>query len=414
MGILLMENFDVADLATLAGQRTLYTAPAGSVQGTDIRMETYGTILSFWGLNTFTEKGVRRTGLRTLANFIGTNGGNTGLLRIPLPGMVNGQNGAALNRSYYLSMRLRFLKGTTPTVADAAVLPVMDRPQVYLSATVYPSVSLGNTYSAFTITNATYNTDGNIANNRLWAGPGVAIATPHVDFKGDADGWFHVEVFKPAGSGIFTVWVNDFMYVAATAVGDVNQTNANTMYLNLCMGRTQTLAGNPMYYGYEITDVIVIDPTTAGQKYRFGSSGRVLSLDYSSDIANDWAADASATLAHRQMMMIDKSVPDANNILTGTVVGQREQYGMVPIPSDFGPYVPAVVVRPRVANGGAAAHGLAMEMDWGQGNTEVSSRMVPAGGAYDTNPLIMTTKPNGDPWTAADFASAKAGFSVKS
>ena len=87
---------------------------------------------------------------------------------------------------------------------------------------------------------------------------------------------------------------------------------------------------------------------------------------------------------------------------------------MQALPADFGAYVPAVKLQPRVMNAGAAAHSIDMEMDWGSGLTAVGNKMVAPGGAYDTTPLIMATKPNGDPWTAADFASAKAGFSVKS
>ncbi|QGF20872.1 hypothetical protein JT354_gp50 [Serratia phage JS26] len=415
MGIFLMENFDVSDLSTLAADRALDAVPSGSIGATGFLFGS-ATLPTEFGLRTFMEKGIRRTSVGMMGKFEGANGSYGGYLRIPIPSMVNGQANANLNRSFYLSMRMRFLVGTNATTTNVALatpIPYLPRKDIVFGMTAYPSMSFGSAYQVFAMTNSTYDASGKADKMRIFFGPWSATTSTQTEFSCDADGWFHVELFKPAGSTTFTFWVNDFMYTAGQSSSIPEQFNANTMFMNLYIARLSTL-NSPIYYGIEATDVIVIDPNTSGQKYRFGSSGRVLSMDYTSDFTADWAADPSATLTHHEMMMIDQSTPAATNILTGTTIGQREQYAMKPIPTEFGPYVPAVLVRPRVMNGGAAAHSLAMEMDWGTGIAEVSERMVLAGGAYDATPLIMTTKPNGDPWTAADFASAKAGFSVKS
>lgn len=412
MGIFLMENFDVADMATLGSQRTLVTPPASNIGAVNF-LTASATLPTEFGLRSFTEKGIRRTSFGMMGSFNGAYGSYGGYLRIPIPSVVNGQANANLNRNFYLSMRMRCLTGASTNVANATPMPYPLRKEVIYGMTAYPSMSLGNSYQVFAFTNSTYDASGKADKGRIFLGPGAPTTSTQTEFSCDADGWFHIEVLKTAGSAVYTFWVNDFMYTAGQATTTVEQFNANTMYMNLYIARNATLSSN-LYYGLEITDVIVIDPTTDGQKYRFGSSGRVLSMDYTSDLVTDWAADPASSVSHRAMMMVDKSVPDATNILTGTSVGQREQYAMQPIPADFGPYVPAVLVRPRVMNGGAASHSVAMEMDWGAGLTEVGSKMIASGGAYDTTPLIMATKPNGDPWTAADFASAKAGFSVKS
>jgi len=417
MGISLMENFDVADIATLSTPRIAAPIPSGYSGQTGFLMSA-GTLPTRWGIRTFTEKGIRRTSLGMMVTANGTNGPQIGgLIRIPLPPLPPAASN--LSRSYYLSMRLRFLGGDGQAVnADPlTALPAlyMNRPQIYIGASFNNQWTIDAQYKAFSITNSSYITGGSATKNRLFVGPYASAppTTTQTEFSGDADGWFHVEVYKPAGSLFYTVWLNDFMYVAALASPDANVVNANTDYMGLFLGRTANLSGT-LYYGFEVTDLIVIDPTTAGQKYRYGKSGRVLSMDYTSDLVNEWSADPAATLSHRQMMMVDKSVPDATNILTSLNVGQREQYGMQAVPADFGPYVPALMMAPRVMNGGAAVHTLAMEMDWGSGTTEIGSKNVSPGGAYDTTPLIITTKPNGDPWTAADLANAKVGFSVKS
>lgn len=419
MGIALVENFDVDDMATLAAPRLTAPIPSGYSGYAGFNMSAGANLITTWGLRTFTEKGIRRTSLGVITRMTGGSSRNLvgGLLRIPLPPLPPGATN--LSRSYYMSMRLRFLGGDGLAInADpvtALPMPFMNRIHVFLALSFNNQWTIDAQYKAFSITNGAYITGGNALKNRIFVGPYASPAptTTQTEFSADADGWFHVEVYKPAGSMFYTVWVNDFMYVAALASPDANVVDHNTNWPGLVLGRTEVLNGT-LYYGFEVTDLIVIDPTTAGQKYRFGSSGRVLSMDYTSDISNEWAANPAATLSHRQMMMIDKSVPGATNILTGTVIGQREQYGVQPIPADFGPHVPALLVRPRVANNGAAAHSVAAELDWGAGRTEVATKIVAAGGAYDTTPIIMTAKPNGTPWTAADFADAKIGFSVKS
>lgn len=398
MGITVMENFDVANVASLAG------APHNILIAAASGMTSYDNI------KTFTEKGVRRTSYVEVSNAWDGDGAAYGkVLRIPLPRPASGLN---QDRSYYISFRVRIITGSAdPTAATVSnVLPT--NTVGIFGGTYQGQYGFSSTYNVFGVTAGSYG-GGDAQKLRLWSGQAWTAAAPQTQFKPGADGWFHIEVFKAAGDPLFTVWLNDFMYkqVSATAVptGAVSDT---TNYFNLYFARsTKYFAG---YWGMEVTDVIVIDPTTDGQKYRLGSSGRVISMDYTSDITNDWASSPSATLSHRQMMMIDKNPPDATNILTGTSVGQREQYGMQALPADFGAYVPAVKLQPRVMNAGAAAHSIDMEMDWGSGLTTVGNKMVSPGGAYDTTPLIMTTKPNGDPWTAADFASAKAGFSVKS
>ena len=410
-----MENFDVADLATLGEQRTIYAPSGGKVGGTAILMDSSAptsSLVTTWGTNTFTEKGMRRTSMRMMANFMGSSSAGTAALRLPLPPMTNAAGGGAA-RSYYASMRLRFLKGTSLAVADAVPLSVMDTNQVYIAGNYYPAYVYNQGTNIFLTTNATVNADGSNTKNRLFLGQGTSNTNTFVDYVGDSDGWFHIEIFKPVGSYYFTIWLNDFKYTAGLAGTDPNRADSFAWYLNLYMGRVSTISTS-QFYGMEVTDVIFVDPATAGQQYRYGSSGRVLSLDYKNDVVNDWASASGATLAHYQMMMVDKSVPDATNVLTTNTLGAREQYGVVPIPSDFGPYMPVLAVKPRVANLGAAAHSIAMEVDWGSGNTEVASKLIAAGGAYDANTTIMTTKPNGDPWTTADFADAKAGFSVKS
>lgn len=399
MGITLMDNFDVADNATLtANNRYL------------LELALNGA----WGVFPFTEQGITRTCLRCYNDFNqGGQGASPGsALGIPIP--LPPAGGVNKDREYYVSFRLRIVTGSSL----AAMTPVTTAPHfpynlMYIALSAWPATGLGQPYNIFNIMRGDALTGGDP--NKLWmsAGPAANATVPSKTlFVPGADGWFHVEVYKPKGDMTFTVWLNDFMYKASAATTDGGAINANTNYLRLFMGRAGSWAG--YRYGYEITDLIVIDPSTDGQKYRFGSTGRVLSMNYTSDIVNEWAADPAATLSHRQMMMIDKSVPDATNILTSTQVGQREQYGMMTIPAAYGPYVPVVAVKPRVMNAGAATHSLALEIDWGQGITEIGEKSIAPGGSYDTTPVIMTTKPNGDPWTTADFANAKAGFSVKS
>lgn len=397
MGITVMENFDVANVASLAG------APH------NILIAAQSGMISYDNIKTFTEKGVRRTSYVEISNTYDGSGAAYGkVLRIPLPLPASGLN---QDRSYYISFRVRILTGTSdPTTATVSnVLPTTT--VGIFGGTYLGQYGYDKPYNVFAVTAGSYG-GGDAQKLRLWLGQAMSGSTRHPQFKPGADGWFHIEVFKAAG-GPFTVWLNDFMYnqLIATTVPSGAVSDA-TNYFNLYFARSDKYFTG--YWGMEVTDVIVIDPTTNGQKYRLGSSGRVISMDYTSDITNDWASSPSATLSHRQMMMIDKNPPDATNILTGTSVGQREQYGMQALPADFGAYVPAVKLQPRVMNAGAAAHSIDMEMDWGSGLTTVGNKMVSPGGAYDTTPLIMTTKPNGDPWTAADFASAKAGFSVKS
>lgn len=399
MGITVMENFDVANVASLAG------APH------NIGIASHSGMISYENIKTFTEKGVRRTSYVEISNTYDGSGGAYGrVLRIPLPMPASGQQN---DRTYYLSFRARIITGTAdPTVA--AVSRTLPNVTVGLFGSIVLSqYGFNNPYNVFGVTSGAYVSGGDAQKLRFWAGRALNTNSPQAQFTPDADGWFHIEIFKAPGDPLYTLWLNDFMYKQTLAT--TNPTGAvsdSVNYLNLYFARSQTYFNG--YWGMEITDVIVIDPTTDGQKYRFGSSGRVLSMDYTSDITNNWASDPSATLSHRQMMMVDKNPPDAANILTGTTIGQREQYAMQPIPADFGQYVPAVKVQPRVMNGGAAAHSIDMEMDWGTGLAVLGNKMVAPGGAYDTTPLIITTKPNGDPWTAADFASAKAGFSVKS
>lgn len=399
MGITVMENFDVANVASLAG------APHNILIAAQSGMTSYDNI------KTFTEKGVRRTSYVEISNTYDGSGSAYGkVLRIPLPIPASGLN---QDRSYYISFRVRIITGSMdPTAATVSYILPNTTVGIF-GGTYLGQYGFGNQYNVFAVTSGSYAAGGDAQKLRLWSGRVLTAATPQTQFKPGADGWFHIEVFKAAGDPLFTVWLNDFMYkqVLATTVptGAVSDT---TNYFNLYFARSDRYFTGS--WGMEVTDVIVIDPTTDGQKYRLGSSGRVISMDYTSDITNDWASSPSATLSHRQMMMIDKNPPDATNILTGTSVGQREQYGMQALPADFGAYVPAVKLQPRVMNAGAASHSIDMEMDWGSGLTAVGNKMVAPGGAYDTTPLIMATKPNGDPWTAADFASAKAGFSVKS
>lgn len=399
MGITVMENFDVANVASLAG------APH------NILIAAHSGMNSYDGIKTFTEKGVRRTSYVEVSNTSDGIGGAYGkVLRIPLPIPASGLN---QDRSYYISFRVRIITGAFDPTA-ATVSPTLPNTTVGIFGGTYQGqYGFSNQYNVFAVTSGGYAAGGDAQKLRLWSGRVLTAATPQTQFKPGADGWFHIEVFKAAGDQLFTVWLNDFMYkqVLATTV-PTGAVSDITNYFNLYFARSQTYFNGA--WGMEVTDVIVIDPTTDGQKYRLGSSGRVISMDYTSDITNNWASDPSATLSHRQMMMIDKNPPDATNILTGTSIGQREQYGMQALPADFGAYVPAVKLQPRVMNAGAAAHSIDMEMDWGSGLTTVGNKMISPGGAYDTTPLIMATKPNGDPWTAADFASAKAGFSVKS
>jgi len=397
MGITVMENFDVADFATLNA------APHGVNQ-------VNGGLNGTWALTSFTENGMRRPSITCRNDFYqgGSSATVGAALEIPIPLPASGVN---IDRTYYVSFRIRLVTGSNA----ASMTPIMtfNHVQVYLAISSYVASGVGNSYNLANFTRGDYVGGGDATKIRGYAGPGATANTPNTQFAPDANGWFHVEVYKPAGSMFATVWINDFMYQANTATSNPNIINANTNYVRVFMGRTGGFL-NGVVGGFEMTDLIVIDPTTDGQKYRFGSSARVLSMDYTADVVNQWAADPSATLTHREMMMSDRSVPLANNILTGLTVGQREQYAMRDIPAAFGPYVPAVMVRPRVMNAGASTHSVAMEMDWGSGIAEIGVKSVAAGGAYDTTPIIMTTKPNGDPWTTADFASAKAGFSVKS
>lgn len=397
MGITVMENFDVADFATLNA------APHGVNQ-------VNGGLSGTWALTSFTENGMRRPSITCRNDFYqgGSSGATGAYLEIPVPVPASGLHP---DRTYYLSFRIRLVTGSNA----ASMTPIMtfNHSQIYLALSSYSVGGLGNSYNLANLTRGDFVSGGDATKIRAFAGPSANANTPNTQFTPDANGWFHVEVYKPAGSMFTTIWINDFMYQATSPTTNPGVVNSNSNYVRVFMGRTNSwLNGN--YSGFEMTDLIVIDPTTDGQKYRFGSSARVLSMDYTADVVNQWAADPSATLTHREMMMRDKSVPDANNILTGLTVGQREQYAMRDIPAAFGPYVPAVMVRPRVMNAGASTHSVAMEMDWGSGMAEIGVKSVAAGGAYDTTPLIMTTKPNGDPWTTADFASAKAGFSVKS
>lgn len=398
MGITVMENFDVADVASLAG------APH------NITIGAHSGMISYDNIKTFTEEGVRRTSYATMSNMYDGSGAAYGkVLQIPIPAPASNVNA---DRTYYASFRVRFLTGTTNPQA-ATVSKVLPSNSTFLGISSYVGAyGYSHQYMLATVVRGDNLAGGDANKLRLFAGNTATAATAQAQFTPDADGWFHIEVFKPAGSFFYTIWLNDFMYTQVTASGNPNVVNANSNALCVFLGRsTGYFTG---YWGIEVTDVIVIDPTTAGQNYRFGSSGRVLSMDYTADLVNEWVAAPSATLSHRQMMMIDKSVPDANNILTATTVGQREEYAMQPIPAKFGAYVPVIKVQPRVMNAGASSHSMAVEMDWGTGRAEIGSKTVAPGGAYDTTPIIMTTKPNGDPWTAADFASAKAGFSVKS
>lgn len=400
MGITVMENFDVANVASLAG------APHNILIGSHAVMGSYENI------KTFTEKGVRRTSYVEISNtYDGSGAGYGKVVRIPLPAPASG---LTQDRSYYLSFRARIITGAMDPTA-AAISTVLPNITVGLFGSILSGqYAFNNQYNVFAVTSGAYASGGDSQKLRLWSGRSLTAGnSPQSQFKPGADGWFHIEVFKAAGDPLFTVWLNDFMYkqtLATTSptggVGDANS------YFNIYFARSQTYFNG--MWGFEITDVIVIDPTTDGQKYRLGSSGRVISMDYTGDVTTDWASGPSATLRHSQMMMIDKNPPDAANILTGTAIGQREQYAMQSLPAALGSFVPAVKLQPRVMNAGAAAHSIDMEMDWGSGLAVVGNKTVAPGGAYDTTPLIMATKPNGDPWTAADFASAKAGFSVKS
>lgn len=402
MGIALMDNFDVADTATLLAAGHGLLLEAGGLNGS-------------WGLFTFTEKGVTRTCLRCFNDlYQGGSAPSTGaVLGIPIP--LPAAGGTNKDREYYVSFRLRFVQGTPL----AAMTPITTNPplpynQMYLGMSSYTTLGLGQPYHVLNIARADALAAGNDPNKLvLVPGPSfVANAASKAMFGPGTDGWFHVEVYKAKGDMTFTVWLNDFIYKASSVTSDPNVVNDTTNYLRLFIGRTSSWT--QVRVGYEITDLIVIDPSTPGQKYRFGSSGRVLSLNYNSDEINEWVADPSATLSHSQMMMIDKSVPASSNILTALNVGQREQYGLQAPPTVFGPYVPALQFAPRVANLGASNHSLSAEIDSGSGITEIGSKTVVPGSAYDTTPITISAKPNGDPWTVADLANVKVGFSVKS
>lgn len=402
MGVALMENFDVADLAALTAPGRGFLLEAGGLNGS-------------WGLFTFTEKGVTRTCLRCFNDlYQGGSAPTPGAsLGIPIP--LPPAGGTNKDREYYVSFRMRFVTGTPL----AAMTPITTNPplpynQMYLGLSSSSTLGLGQPSHVLNIARADGLAAGNDINKLvLVAGPSfVSTATSKTFFSPGADGWFHVEVYKPKGEMTFTVWLNDFMYKASSLVSDPNVISDVTNYLRLFVGRTSSWT--QVRIGYEITDLIVVNPATDGQKYRFGSSGRVLSMGYSGDSITEWTADPAATLPHYQMMMIDKSVPAATNILTALNVGQREQYNLSPVPAGFGPYLPALQFTPRVMNAGASAHALSVEMEWGDGIKEMGSKSVAPGGAYDTTPIIINAKPNGDPWTVADLVNAKVGFSVKS
>lgn len=401
MGIALMENFDVADTATLLASGRGFLLDNGGLNGS-------------WGLFTFVDKGVTRTCLRCYNDF--NQGGAAGtygaVLGIPIP--LPAAGGTNKDREYYVSFRMRFVQGTTL----AGMTPITDKPpfatnQMYLALSSYNALGLGQQYNVFNMARGDALAGGDPTKLVLIPGPtfNASVANKTL-FNPGADGWFHMDIYKPKGDMTFTVWLNDFIYKASIATVDPNVINSDSNYLRLYLGRTGSWTGNRT--GYEITDLIVIDPSTDGQKYRFGSSGRVLSLGYDSDVINEWVAAPGATLPHSQMMMIDKSVPDANNLLTALNIGQREQYGLQAVPTVFGQYVPALQFLPRVSNAGASVHTLAAEMDSGSGITEIGVKTVQPSAAYDTTPIIISAKPNGDPWTVADLAGVKVGFSVKS
>lgn len=357
MGVHFMENFDVDSLAAVADR------------GIALDQTVTSTLASF-SENGITRKMIsqRRT-LNGFAYYLSN--------AIPIPS----------SKAFYLSFRLNYpftqvafneMSFTISTVPDLASLS---------GNNVIASLKPGSS------------TTFNLYPLGLTTSPFVAVPINRfvtIEVRRDAD-------------GTTRVWADDILVYLAGHVS--NAPAGNFVYMGIQLVGP-TAGGAP--YGFDISDVVVVNPATDGLKNRPGSTGRVLSLAGKSDITAEWSAPAGVTTPHYQLMSGYPLPIDTNKILTGRAVGLRETYEFGPIPTGFGTEVLSVGLEQKLSNTGGLPHTIQNEVDVGAGPVAVKTLTLQPGSGYQYLPAYIDKKPDGTNWTAADLTSLKAGLSIVS
>lgn len=365
MGVFFMENFDITD-----------TVDA------DVKTSLAAKGIPFVGANTalvpasVTENGLARTAIGESANL----GVKFQYLKVPIPA----------SKVFYATFRLRWVPNT---IADQNLRLFITHQSVIASASAANSYGFAMPVS------------GKWAFYNGWTGG----TEPSYTF--DLNDWVTIEIYR-AADGSLKMWANDFLLYRTDRVIAAGAIPENFVYI----GRAQAAgsAGGAAFVGWQFSDIVVIDPSTAGPQYRPGRTARVLTSQYSADVVAQWSADPSVSTAHNVLMSRFKANPAATDILSTLVQGAREQYSLAAFPTGFGSIIKAVKFEARAANSGAALHSFSVEQDTGSGPVEVAQVSVPAGGSQVVYTAYSYQKSAGVPWTPADLSALKVGFSAKS
>ncbi|QJI52252.1 hypothetical protein [Cronobacter phage JC01] len=358
MGVTLMENFD-CDVGALVERGWVMPATTTNV---------------FTAIEQFTENGITRNCFRHSMSMSYYGFGAFYPFRIPLPA----------SKEFFVSFRMRYPNASRINSSTAwSVSTNSGRSAANLVLEVYPADAYSSVY---------------LKNN------GQVAGSPSYRFNHQT--WATIEMQRKA-DGSTKVWVDDMLLYSANA----NTTASADNYLY--MGVVNAGQGSTID-GYQIADVVVIDPTTAGLQNRPGSSERVLSLAASADVLAQWTAIGGATEPHNQLMKNYPATVDTTKVLQGDTAGQREQYSLADFPAGFGTQLLTLGFEQRANNPGSSPHVFTTEVDLGAGPVGVADNTVAPGATYSYRPVYVASKPGGGTWTAADIPALKIGFSVKS
>lgn len=362
MGITVMENFREADTNVLVARGWV--------------LPTTHPTLSIISFVDFVENGITRKALRHRA----TGYANYFLpFRIPIPA----------TKAFYLSFRLSC--SAPPTGTNIGMRFHINFASAY--AGIVPAYTVGFVTPVGAQT-------GKLRFNPYASDIGTGPQLTNGEF-------YTIEVFRDA-AGNTRVWVDDILYYTANWTTTAPADN----YISLGWLNTTNQANSNILVGWDIADVVMVDPATAGLQNRPGRSARVLDVPNSADIVTDWSTTSGSP--HYQMMNSFKIAPTEADLLTSSTVGAREEYSISTLPAGFGTHIAALMVRPQIKNNAAAVHDVSFEMNFGTGRQEVASRTISPGASYDTTPVVLYKKPDDTLIEASDLTNLKSGFSIKS
>lgn len=370
MAVNLLENFNII----AADDAAVKAALAG--RGFIIPSTNYGS--RTFSIKTFTENGVTRHSL--LENGRQVNSAGQNLWSIP-----------NVDRPYYFSLRVRFSGDTSlPAGSNAQVFYVTSVNGASTAASMIVGQVAGAAGSHYV---------------RWYFGQRL-----HELFKDIPAGEFAVIECMVEADGTVYVWINDELLYQ-------QKTIPASTFIYFGGGQVGTLAvDNPYIDMWEISDICLVDPTQPGLQNRPGSSMRIVDVPFTNDVQANWIPPEGVTDPHYQLMADYTQPVDTDVVLTGNVVGMRDQYqaGSVPQAAEGNDQVLSLKIDKRTANDGGATHSYATEIDVGSGIQEIETVMLSPGAGFAYQPVYLDTKPDDSNWTAADVANLKAGLSVKS